>query len=1578
MGESYRGLTIRIGADTSSLSAALRGVNRDASAAESILRKLNRATRLDPSTMTAYNLKLTELGNKATAVYAKLSMLNGVAKGMKDNGIDAMRASIEKSGKSVGYLTDRFNDVDKRLEQVRREAAAVADIKWKDFLEMDSGKQEEAVRNLDEQRNAGGQLVETYKRLKQSHNELQAELSSSGEAKQVEMYRDLTAEMEKTRAEARNLAVQYVELRSKMLGTNFEGMEELARSTKEASAATESLDSRIERLDRALRLDPSNVGAAALKMDALSEASKSTEERIRSLREKMSKFEAAGFADMANDEENVALRLEEMKSRAEDAAQKVSELSGQLEGARREAELLRDTNGPQSAEYKAASERVEELSGDLAKARNHQNNVNDSLDKMNGASKYREMQTEVAELNSKLSDYKSKLEESDKRFGKVWSSFTNVGLSLSTTVTPAVQNFMTYSIDSAEQVDTSYRNMRKTVQGSEQDFERLKQAAEDYSRTHFTSADQILDIEAMGGQLGIATGNLEAFSRAISNINIATNITDAQQAAQDLGQLANITHMTSDEYDSFANSLTRLGNNNAALESDIMDITTRIGSEGTIVGFTTDQMLAWSTALASTGQGSEAAGTAFSRTIADIETAAASGGDKLEQFASISGESADQFAKHWKEDPSDAMKSFIDGLTRIDEAGGSVDKTLADLGINEVRQRQAIEGLVQVNKNAADGTNVLNDSLQMSADAWDGVSDKWGEAGDAANEAQKKTEGFSGQLQLLKNDAQVLGSTMADDITPLLQTAQGIVSGLVGTFEGMDTDMQKVVIAIVAGSSALGPLLTLIGAVGPAFERGTTSAHNWMSAINLMARGNINVKETLKQFDSAAEGAGTAISRTGEKVEVSSKKIATMEKVVRAGKIAFRVLAAVLATIVIDKLSSQFQHYADVQKNVTKGTQGLKSAIDDANYSFTHNVNYMQEISGAAETARVNYDELWKKIAEGTDHMNDVNGKAKESLGSLDAARSVISSFAGVSDLSAEQQGKLKAAIQLVNDQCGTQYKVVDAANGAISDSKGEYDNAKSAAGEYREEILKNIEAKKAEIKTEALTEDLKTLYDQKRDAVKGLTQAEQDLIEAKQKAKDAEGTQDEAYYAGMADRAQEKVDGFKTALNNANDGIKTTERSLGELTDVANGTASAFEKFSTDRGFSDMLSTLGKDSKQFSDDLAGAGVSVTDLSNLTDDQLIQMANAYDGTSKSISTSLAEIVYGHDSLQYKLADAGASFDEFSNMSQDSLDRLYEECNGDVGKMVTMLGLYNSMPIEEKDGKVQIDDMSLSDAEGNVYEWNGTELLDKDGKAAVDGTSVTDALGRVWTWNNGQLLDKNGNAMVNTASLVDAQGKLYTWDGSKLVDKNGNAIVDHTSLIDAQGRLYVWNGSTLVPHTGEGKIEGIDDMDEANRLKNTWNSSGLKDWVGSGIINIVQKITGQGNRAGGIFPTGGILDGAVPAAGLYRRMLAAGNVVFPTHADGGIVTSAMLTNAGFIGEEGAEAVVPLTNRRYVRPFAQAVAGEMGTGVSGASLASELSALRSEVRTLHDDIGPIIAEYAPTATPREFGRMVRRVV
>ena len=73
----------------------------------------------------------------------------------------------------------------------------------------------------------------------------------------------------------------------------------------------------------------------------------------------------------------------------------------------------------------------------------------------------------------------------------------------------------------------------------------------------------------------------------------------------------------------------------------------------------------------------------------------------------------------------------------------------------------------------------------------------------------------------------------------------------------------------------------------------------------------------------------------------------------------------------------------------------------------------------------------------------------------------------------------------------------------------------------------------------------------------------------------------------------------------------------------------------------------------------------------------------------------------------------------------------------------------------------------------------------------------------------------------------------------------------------------------------------------------------------------------------------------------------------------------------MGEAGAEAIVPLTNERYSRPFADLIAKQ----VKG-SEAQDLS--MEAARLVIDALPGIISEYTPVMGEKEFGRKARKAV
>jgi len=87
----------------------------------------------------------------------------------------------------------------------------------------------------------------------------------------------------------------------------------------------------------------------------------------------------------------------------------------------------------------------------------------------------------------------------------------------------------------------------------------------------------------------------------------------------------------------------------------------RIAGAGSQIGLTEAQILSFAGALSSVGIEAESGGSAISRVMVDMANAVASGGQKLEQFAQVSGMSAAQFQQAFEKDAAGAIISFIEG-----------------------------------------------------------------------------------------------------------------------------------------------------------------------------------------------------------------------------------------------------------------------------------------------------------------------------------------------------------------------------------------------------------------------------------------------------------------------------------------------------------------------------------------------------------------------------------------------------------------------------------------------------------------------------------------------------------------------------------------------------------------------------------------------------------------------------------------------------------------------------------------------------------------------------------------------------
>lgn len=1186
MSEEYKGLTIRIGADTSGLAAALKSANGAIMATQKHLNALARAAKLDPTGLKLVGRQMETVGAKAEAVAQKVELI-GTALSQAPKSLVAIANATADAELKARNATDAYAAAVRRIREFKNaisERAGEGDFDWGgiDGVDATIRKMKEFGASMEEIAHYRDVLVPDYFEKDEANSM----------AKRVLDTRSYIEQLEVAKVELKALYAEEMRLAS----ANPAAMQtrefvRLAEKIDDTDRAAMMLTAQLERAERALRLDPASVGAAAAKMAILQDEARLTAKRIELLDAQMKDVGRGGIDAAAAQMTDLAEKTAKAESHAASLEAKLAIANARLASMR--------TAGVDEAsdDFRRAAAAADRLEAEAREARAE-------LDRLGQIGAFRRLSADMDESRAKLATLGDQLTTLPSKYSRIGGAMQQLGWATYSTLTPAITMAGYAAISAAESVDAAYRNMRKTVQGTEEQFESLKQAAIEYSRTHVTSADQLLEIQAMGGQLGVATSRLEAFSHTVSNLDIATNL-EAEDAATQLGQLAGILEdMSQNDFARYGDALVRLGNNNATLEDKIQDVMLRIASMGTILGFSTPDLLAWSTAIAATGQGAEAAGTAISNTMSDIESAVGAGGDKLAAFAEVAGMSADAFKAAWESDPSAAMQAFVAGLKGIEEAGGSADGKLQELGITGVRQKQAILGLMQT----IDG---LNSNLTMSNDAWNGVGDAWGAAGDAAREADRKAEGFSGAIQLLRNNAQALAVEFGESMAPQIEALGSAVEWLTGAYAGLPGPVKDVLNVMLLAAAALGPVSVAANAVvqahgslKDAMEKGHGA---WRKQVEAAKAANIAILETslgadeLTRKQKLAAGASAALS-------TALKKIAPFAAIMAIGAVVGK-----LADVAAKALESR--DAADAMADALSKIGGDTQALD-----------------GAAESVR-SFDEIAGDAVNSLAAHAEKTSETWESVGAdiavVEKCISTIESLGEKSGLTAEEQTELVTAVNTLNGIMGTSYQVIDVTNGVLD--KG-VDSVKAYADAW-------AEAARSQAASEMLVDVEKQIIDAEK-AVAELERKASELSFSPMPGSPSAGSfgdgrdyRLEQLRRGL-DELYEERDRYKQIIAVGTAATDADTAALDANAQAMSANAEAVQEYvSGSDGFADILASSGMSAEELAARLDASGMSFDDFCAKMD-------------------SVADAA--HDMLDRINTDAGVSYDEaLSNLQHNA-------------------------------------------------------------------------------------------------------------------------------------------------------------------------------------------------------------------------------------------------------------------------------------------------------------------------------------
>ncbi|SDL20735.1 phage tail tape measure protein [Natronincola ferrireducens] len=387
-----------------------------------------------------------------------------------------------------------------------------------------------------------------------------------------------------------------------------------------------------------------------------------------------------------------------------------------------------------------------------------------------------------------------------EEFGK---GLYTLGAGMTAAITVPLVALGTISTKTFMDFENAFTGVRKTVEATEEQFKALEKGIRDMSKEIPSSAVEIAGVAEAAGQLGIETESILGFTRTMIDLGQATNMS-ANEAATSLARLANITQMPQDQFDRLGSTVVALGNNLATTESEIVNMGLRLAGAGKQVGMSEAQILSFAGALSSVGIEAEAGGSAFSKVMVEMQLAVEKGGDKLRDFARVSGMSAGEFKRVFKEDATTAIIAFIEGLGNMQGQGRSAIKVLDDMGISEVRMRDAL-------LRASGAGDLFTKSIETGTKAWE-------ENTALTEEAQQRYETLTSKIEIflnkLKDVALTIGGSIApvlSDMIDILTPMVNIVGFLFDLFSKLPEPIRKVVVVALMLVAAIGPILAIVG-----------------------------------------------------------------------------------------------------------------------------------------------------------------------------------------------------------------------------------------------------------------------------------------------------------------------------------------------------------------------------------------------------------------------------------------------------------------------------------------------------------------------------------------------------------------------------------------------------------------------------------------------------------------------------------------------------------------------------------------------------------------------------------------------
>ena len=1227
-------------------------------------------------------------------------------------------------------------------------------------------------------------------------------------------------------------------------------------------------------LSSQMKQSASNVNLLKSKYDALKQSTsqlpKEIDKLTGSLKQKQSTLKTTGT--LLESQKEHLKHLQKTYGKTSEAALKykdtVANTSKAYKNTEKEVKALETQIKSLNGTFSSQQRELQSLPTKIANAETGYFKLRDAMQQTHTA--FRNNGGKLADVAQRFNDVGGRVQA----FGQKMSGFGD-GLSK---MTAGLSTGMYLAGKAAIDFESSFAGVVKTVNGSPEQLNRIRQGFLDLSTQIPVSANELAKIGEVAGQLGIKTENILDFTKTIADLGATTNLS-AEEGATSLAQFMAVMGTSQGNIRNLGSSIVELGNNFATNERSIVEMAQRLSGMGKQTNMAEADVLGLAAALSTVGIEAEAGGSAMTQVMNKMQNAVASGGDGLQKFASAAGISANEFANAFRTRPVEALQMLLKGLDEVKENGGNVNEVLAGLGITGIREADAIKRLA----GALNGASGLGKALDIANKGWK-------ENNALTKEASIRYQTSASKLKMAKNEIQKMAIEMGSQLLPKLAQALTASKPLVNSLGNMMLWFSKLPTAVQLATLGFGPFMSVLGRMTTGIGSGVKAIGSFVKWVGKMSTAK-SVGDMIKLSTSIA-GVGTQAAKAGSMATLLTNPYVAGAALIGAafvgvGTAIYREMTKHSRNheAAIELTNGKYKEWYDA---VIKGAEQSGNSINHMGDAVKRNSEAVKnEIKRVQQANTEIMENINKNFQEGKWYKLQFDGRFRKQLKeALSLSDEEVNQISGSVQVAANLVGNSLASLEhtyrkgkiVTSDYAMAQIK---AASDITSATVQSVEQRKAAE-------LSALEQKKANnLLTEELYNQQKDQISQHYDSIVKETQNAQNTINDILSSAARENRILTGSELEQLREAYKKVG--KTAAEAATES-KEAQKILQEAFDDTAATAqlAAYKQ----------MGIIDQAKETYIKGLGSAEKKVQELNKALDEWA-----AKDGGIKSIGI---EFEGGDIAFNFK-----NDYERLLAMPDIVKAVRIAENEGRTIKMtIDDLNFLNGMGIHPKN--VQIIDQAsqpLDNVNGKIGQFKDTEIAPKSIMLRDEATpNITKAFNKLLDFASLNVPDKNINATDNASAIID-QAK-FSLDGYNATETPVKSIMAQGNATpftnQATGSLNAFNATPTPPKVlsavdaASGTIAGV---------------IGLLNSIPREVVSVVRVMSSVSGIPSfpGFFATGGNI-------GMFAR---GGNI--------GQTESLQPNYTGIVGEAGPELFRVTKNGVNITPLSTS---EKIKGISGA--------------------------------------------